>query len=108
MDEEAEMVEIGLQVNTTGWVGFGVSNDGTMAGADIIIGWIDTNQDAYLQRRHSISLNDRYPRFDEDISDTLLDSFQEDGVTFLHFNRELFPCADEVYHHFHNYKLAKS
>ena len=72
-----------------------------MAGADIIIGWIPddtTNQDAYLQRRHSVSFNDRYPKFDEDLSRDLEAYWQEDGVTFLHFTRELFPCADEVLH----------
>lgn len=36
---------VALVVNTTGWVGFGLaeSASGSMPGADILIGWIDTN-----------------------------------------------------------------
>jgi len=97
--EETEMVEIGLQVETTGWVGFGISNDGMMPGADMIIGWIPDDaiftHEAYLQRRHSISTANRYPVFDEDLSSDLQAAWQDNGVTFLHFTRELFPCADE-------------
>eukprot|EP00484_Ammonia_sp_Unknown_P001510 CAMPEP_0197021526 /NCGR_PEP_ID=MMETSP1384-20130603/2418_1 /TAXON_ID=29189 /ORGANISM="Ammonia sp." /LENGTH=642 /DNA_ID=CAMNT_0042449369 /DNA_START=26 /DNA_END=1950 /DNA_ORIENTATION=- len=94
--EDETTVEIGLEVATTGWVGFGISDDSTMGGADIIMGWVDDNQDKYyLQRRHSVSLSRRFPVFDEDLTDDMLDAWQEDGVTRLHFKRALFPCADE-------------
>lgn len=33
-----------LQVRTLGYVGFGFSKDGRMAGADIVIGWVDHGQ----------------------------------------------------------------
>lgn len=37
-----------LQVRTLGYVGFGFSKDGRMAGADMIIGWVDHGQ-VYFQ-----------------------------------------------------------
>lgn len=33
-----------LQVRTLGYVGFGFSKDGRMAGADIVVGWVDKGQ----------------------------------------------------------------
>mmetsp|Transcript_46416 Transcript_46416/g.77142 ORF Transcript_46416/g.77142 Transcript_46416/m.77142 type:complete len:668 (-) Transcript_46416:45-2048(-) len=95
---EDERVEIGLEVATTGWVGFGLSNDNTMGDSDIILGWIDESSDVpkpYLQRRHSVSIHERNPVFDEDLRDDLVEAWQEDGVTRIRFTRELFPCADE-------------
>lgn len=41
-----------LQVRTLGYVGFGFSKDGRMAGADMVIGWVDHGQ-VYFQ----VSLN---------------------------------------------------
>lgn len=40
-----------LQVRTLGYVGFGFSKDGRMAGADIVIGWVDHGQ-VYFQVSH--------------------------------------------------------
>lgn len=37
-----------LQVRTLGYIGFGFSKDGRMAGADMIIGWVDQGQ-VYFQ-----------------------------------------------------------
>lgn len=37
-----------IQVRTTGYVGFGFSRDGTIYGADLVIGWIDEGH-AYFQ-----------------------------------------------------------
>lgn len=37
-----------LQVRTLGYVGFGFSKDGRMAGADMIVGWVDKGQ-VYFQ-----------------------------------------------------------
>eukprot|EP01084_Bolivina_argentea_P251686 422211_1 len=92
MDDE--ILEIGLEVESTGWIGFGISDDTSMFGADIIMGWIDDDDTPYLQRRH-VSLNQRNPVFDENLIDDLIASNQEDGITRFHFKRELFPCADE-------------
>lgn len=37
-----------LQVRTLGYVGFGFSPDGRMAGSDIVVGWVDQGQ-VYFQ-----------------------------------------------------------
>lgn len=37
-----------LQVRTLGYVGFGFSRDGKMAGSDMIIGWVDQGR-VYFQ-----------------------------------------------------------
>eukprot|EP00485_Elphidium_margaritaceum_P023517 CAMPEP_0202712258 /NCGR_PEP_ID=MMETSP1385-20130828/36148_1 /ASSEMBLY_ACC=CAM_ASM_000861 /TAXON_ID=933848 /ORGANISM="Elphidium margaritaceum" /LENGTH=656 /DNA_ID=CAMNT_0049372229 /DNA_START=22 /DNA_END=1992 /DNA_ORIENTATION=+ len=96
---EDERVEIGIEAETTGWVGFGLSDDQTMGGADIILGWVDdSDAKTYLQRRHSVSIYNRNPVFDEDLSDDLVEASQENGVTRLRFTRQLFPCADDENH----------
>lgn len=37
-----------LQVRTLGYVGFGFSRDGRMAGSDMVLGWVDHGQ-VYFQ-----------------------------------------------------------
>lgn len=37
-----------LQVRTLGYVGFGFSKDGRMAGSDMVVGWVDQGQ-VYFQ-----------------------------------------------------------
>ena len=41
------MVIFQVRVATTGYVGFGVSSNGGMAGADMVVGWVK-DEDAYL------------------------------------------------------------
>lgn len=41
-------ITIELQVRTLGYVGFGFSKDGRMAGADMVVGWVDHGQ-VYFQ-----------------------------------------------------------
>ena len=43
---------IELQVKTTGWIGFGLSPNGGMDGADVIIAWIDANGKSNFTDRH--------------------------------------------------------
>ena len=41
-----------VQARTSGYVGLGFSTDGTIYGADIIIGWVENGQ-VHFQVRHS-------------------------------------------------------
>lgn len=41
-----------IQVRTLGYVGLGFSRDGSLFGADVVIGWVDQGQ-AYFQVSHS-------------------------------------------------------
>ena len=39
-----------VEAETTGWVGFGFSDSGQMAGSDVVIGWVKDNN-GYLKVR---------------------------------------------------------
>lgn len=45
-----------LQVRTLGYVGFGFSKDGRMAGSDMVVGWVDHGQ-VYFQVRYFLQQN---------------------------------------------------
>lgn len=36
-----ETISFAVHVNTTGWVGFGISRNGQMPGSDVVIGWVN-------------------------------------------------------------------
>ena len=40
-DLDTETISFAVRVNTTGWVGFGLSSNGGMPGSDVVIGWVD-------------------------------------------------------------------
>ena len=39
-DNDAETISFAVRVETTGWVGFGLSPNGQMPNSDVIIGWV--------------------------------------------------------------------
>ena len=41
IDRQSKQIEFGVNVSTTGWVGFGLSHNGQMPGSDVVIGWVD-------------------------------------------------------------------
>ncbi len=41
-DLDVETISFAVRVNTTGWVGFGLSPNGQMPGSDVVIGWVDS------------------------------------------------------------------
>ena len=43
-DNAAETISFAVRVQTTGWVGFGLSPNGQMPNSDVIIGWVDNGQ----------------------------------------------------------------
>ena len=43
VDLEEEMIELAVNVSTTGWIGFGLSPNGQMLGSDVLIGWISND-----------------------------------------------------------------
>jgi len=42
------MIDVAVIAKTSGWVGWGISSDGTMAGADIVVGWYDDEGTSYV------------------------------------------------------------
>ena len=47
-DNEAETIDFAVRVQTTGWIGFGLSPNGQMPNSDVVIGWVENNE-AFLQ-----------------------------------------------------------
>ncbi len=43
------IIQFESHYQTTGWVGIGISPDGSMAGADIAIGWVNATGSAFLK-----------------------------------------------------------
>ena len=39
-DNEKETISFAVRVETTGWVGFGLSPNGQMPNSDVVIGWV--------------------------------------------------------------------
>ena len=39
-DNDAETISFAVRVQTTGWVGFGISPNGQMPDSDVIVGWV--------------------------------------------------------------------
>ena len=39
-DNDAENISFAVRVQTTGWVGFGLSPNGQMPNSDVVIGWV--------------------------------------------------------------------
>jgi hypothetical protein len=52
VDEEIGTVKFNVTVVTTGFVGFGISNEGTMEGADIVA--VEVNDDGSLELQVSL------------------------------------------------------
>ena len=48
-DLEQENISFAVRVQTTGWIGFGLSPNGQMPQSDVVIGWVDENGQGYLQ-----------------------------------------------------------
>ena len=43
-DNAAETISFAVRVQTTGWVGFGLSPNGQMPNSDVVIGWVANGQ----------------------------------------------------------------
>ncbi|CAH1233413.1 MOXD1 [Branchiostoma lanceolatum] len=84
-----EKIEFEAQVQTTGWVGLGLSPNGGMPGSDIAIGWVKDG---------TVHLTDRYaeaqeqPPVDESQDWELVSGYENGTHTVLRFNRKLTTC----------------
>ncbi|KAG5279513.1 hypothetical protein AALO_G00078590 [Alosa alosa] len=78
-----------LCVNTTGWISFGLSPNGGMNGADIVIGGV--NSDGYYFGDYHASGNER-PVLDQKQSYSLLSLTETDGQTTMRFERSIKSC----------------
>ena len=53
----AGTISFAVRVQTTGWVGFGLSPNGQMPGSDVVIGWVDSNGGVHFHVRESETFN---------------------------------------------------
>ena len=52
-DLATQRIEFAVRVGTTGWVGFGLSPNGQMPRSDVVIGWVDSNGQAFFHVSHA-------------------------------------------------------
>ncbi|OXA56477.1 DBH-like monooxygenase protein 1 [Folsomia candida] len=93
VDKEKELITFEVKVNTTGYVGFGISSTGRMKSADIVIGGVDSDGKTYFEDRHGIGNVE--PVIDVSQDWTLLDAKKSEGVTHLKFSRRLETCDED-------------
>ncbi|OXA47290.1 DBH-like monooxygenase protein 1 [Folsomia candida] len=86
-----------IEAETLGWVGFGISPQGGMTGADIFIGGVLSDGSPYSQDRFGIGRME--PRLDVHEDWRLLEAMElpSMGKTILKFSRLLNTCDDEDY-----------
>merc|ERR1719385_441612 len=94
-----DVIAIGMEVNTTGWIAIGLSPNGGMENSDIMLGWVDDDDG-------SVVLQDRYtddsmntPLIDDEDHLTLIEGEEEDGITRIRFQRtRTLDCDDTSGH----------
>ena len=47
-DLSTQRIDFAVSVGTTGWVGFGLSPNGQMPRSDVVIGWVDSNEQTFF------------------------------------------------------------
>ena len=55
-DATLSILRIAVLVETTGWIGLGISPNGQMPGSDVVMGWVDSSGVAFLQ----VIIDDQY------------------------------------------------
>ncbi|XP_062559085.1 MOXD1 homolog 2-like [Armigeres subalbatus] len=80
-----------VQARTHGYIGLGFSKDGTIYGADIVIGWVDQGQ-VHFQDRHVKKNSDGKPVVDSSQDYVLLLGYENMTHTVLRFKRKLDTC----------------
>ncbi|XP_019631108.1 PREDICTED: DBH-like monooxygenase protein 1 homolog [Branchiostoma belcheri] len=85
-------IEFEARVETTGWVGLGLSPNGGMPGSDIVIGWVKDGT-AHLTDRYAEAK--AQPPVDESQDWELLSGYENGTHTVLRFNRELTTCDEK-------------
>jgi len=93
VDFDKEEIIFTVNVETTGFVGLGISLNPSMEGADIVIGGVFENKTTYFADYHATE-NQR-PVLDESQDWTLLNATEANGHTILSFSRKLDTCSGE-------------
>nr|XP_061842955.1 DBH-like monooxygenase protein 2 homolog isoform X1 [Nerophis lumbriciformis] len=79
-------------VKTTGWIGFGLSPNGDMTGADLVMGGVDSNR-TYFKDYYSAT--NTMPDVDQVQSYTLVSLTESQGETVMTFTRAFQTCDNQ-------------
>ncbi|XP_042889305.1 DBH-like monooxygenase protein 1 [Penaeus japonicus] len=90
-------IAIEIQVATHGYVGLGFSPNGGMKGADIVLGWVDSQGNLHAHDRHAIG--NMIPIIDDSQDIEVLGGYENETHTVLRFSRPWNTCDKE--HDFH-------
>ncbi|XP_019727004.1 DBH-like monooxygenase protein 2 homolog isoform X2 [Hippocampus comes] len=88
-DDQQGNITFKFIVNTTGWIGFGLSPNGDMIGADLVMGGVGPDGNYF---KDYYSTENSYPIEDQQQSYTLLALNESDGQTLMTFSRALQTC----------------
>ncbi|KAM8846133.1 DBH-like monooxygenase protein 2 homolog [Synchiropus picturatus] len=94
-NDDLEEITFTFVVNTTGWIGFGLSPNGNMFDADIVIGAV-TPSGNHFTDRHGIGKV--MPVIDEEQNCILHSMGESDGQTWMKFSRKFLTCDKHDYH----------
>nr|XP_002129219.1 DBH-like monooxygenase protein 1 homolog [Ciona intestinalis] len=75
--------------NTVGWIGMGISPNGAMTGADMVVGWVK-NGIAVVTDRYGVG--NTFPPKDPEQNIELLYGTECDGWTVIKFRRQILAC----------------
>jgi len=94
-----DIIDIGMECNTTGWIAIGLSPNGGMENSDIMMGWVDDDDGSVtLQDRYTGDSMDR-PSLDDTDDLTLIEGEQSDGITRIRFQRTRTVDCDDTSGH---------
>ncbi|KAG2469797.1 DBH-like monooxygenase protein 2 homolog [Polypterus senegalus] len=89
-DNNGGPITFQVVANTTGWVGFGFSPSGSMAGSDVVIGGVNPDGTVYFTDRHATG--NTLPLVDAKQDYTLINLKESGSTTTMTFSRQLQTC----------------
>ena len=96
---DSDVIDIGIEVNSTGWIAVGLSPNGGMEHSDIMIGWVDDLDGTVILQDRYTGDSQSTPILDEEDNLTLIEGEQEDGITRIRFQRtRSLDCNDSSGH----------
>uniref|UniRef100_A0A914XB98 DOMON domain-containing protein n=1 Tax=Plectus sambesii TaxID=2011161 RepID=A0A914XB98_9BILA len=92
-----DYIEFEVQVKTKGWIGLGFSPNGAMAGSDIVIMWIDANNQPHISDRHGPTEGaNGFPPEDAEQNYEIVEARENATHTTIRFKRKQSTCdADD-------------
>ena len=82
-----DVIDFGIEANSTGWIAIGLSPNGGMEHSDIMLGWVDdVNGSVVVQDRYTGG-SQSTPILDDVDHLTLIEGEQKDGITRIRFQR---------------------